>query len=232
VKREEEELFKYDSGLKLEDINGTADRKILSIIKTSIHYKKGLATGLGIKKDPKAETNKTKEGKMGETAKIIKNGREINPKTRLTEKVKEDDEDRDESSPSKGSKSDSMDSNESQSSSQSSNSSSEAKKVPSLPMNEEDKRPDDNLISIKEGNSARIVVHPRKNSTKSIEENQIKRSLERIPVKAETRQNNFLVPGLGLGMVGSSLAAPKPPERPKELGAGGFSLLMPPTAKK
>lgn len=49
--REEEDLFLYDSMLKLEDINGTADTKINTVIKKSDNYNSGKRLGQKLKNE-------------------------------------------------------------------------------------------------------------------------------------------------------------------------------------
>lgn len=71
--RDERELFDYDSALKLEDLNGVTNRKILNLIKATKSYNEGVLAGTDIKKSQsKKAEGPSEEKKHSATLKMMK----------------------------------------------------------------------------------------------------------------------------------------------------------------
>lgn len=71
--RDERELFDYDSALKLEDLNGTTNRKILNLIKATKSFNEGITAGTEIKKSQsKKAEGPSEDKKHSATLKMMK----------------------------------------------------------------------------------------------------------------------------------------------------------------
>lgn len=201
--RDERELFDYDSALKLEDLNGTTNRKILNLIKATKSYNEGILAGSDIKKSQtKKVEGPSDEKKNTNTIKMMKGKGKAQSNFRPTGDDQDHIQEEDENDSSNNSKSDEENNDDD---SENSRPKSKTKVVRSR--------------SESQASSRKSQGGPGKDKDDSLSKNESNPSLDESNIKPKPKQERDPI------MKGSKFLGIKPRER---AGDGSQRAILPP----